>query len=149
MLSLLSRYFAGSNSGRSSTLMVFLISAPFGLEQCGQGPGPLDISFLCAFRTARKQHDDLRAKLCVIESPACAEVDAQLNDAVAHSLEVAQQAEREAFDSFRHRAAHLAVFQSIKPGGELGKRLDGNHDPSVIVRLQSVKQTPHLHRAGG
>src|ERR1700739_2992030 len=35
MLSSLSRYFAGSNSGRSCTLMVFFILLPFALEQCG------------------------------------------------------------------------------------------------------------------
>src|SRR5580698_8613225 len=99
MLSSLSRYFAGSNSGRSSTLMVFLIFVPFAFKQCGQRLNPLDISLLCAFGTACKQYDDLRAKLCVIETPPRAEIDPQLNHTVANSLEIAQQAEGETLDS--------------------------------------------------
>ncbi|MGB6687698.1 MAG: hypothetical protein WBE76_07635 [Terracidiphilus sp.] len=121
-------------------MTVFLIFVPFAFEQCGQGLSSLDVFLLCAFGTTRKQDDDLRAALCVIEAPARAEVDAQLNDAVANSLEVAQQAEREALDSLRHRAAHPQVFQSIKPSGELLKRPDGKHIQSVIVRLQNIKQ---------
>src|SRR5580698_8435978 len=119
MLSSLSRYFAGSNSGRSSTLMLFFIVVPFAFERCGQCLGPLNIFLLCAFGTARKQHDDLCAKLCVIEAPARAEIDAQLNHSAANRLEVAQQAEREALDSFSYRAAYPVVFQPIKPCGEL------------------------------
>ena len=127
--------------------MVFLISSPFAFEQSSQSLCPLDISLLCAFGSAREQDDDLGTVLCVIEAPARAEVDAQLNHAVANRLEVAQQAEREALDSFRHRAAYLIVFQSIKPGGELWKRPDGKHGHSVIVRLQNVKQKLDFDKA--
>jgi hypothetical protein len=82
---------------------------------------------LCAFGTARKQQDDLCASLRVIQTPARAEVNAQLNHAIAKRFEVAQQAEGEALDSFHHRAAYPVVFQSIKPCGEFGKRFDGKH----------------------
>src|ERR1035438_8862444 len=140
MLSSLSRYCAGSNSGRSSTLMVFLILVPFALQQCGQSLSPLDIFPLCAFGTTRKQHDDLCAALRVIQTPARAEVYAQFNHAIANRLEVAQQAEGEALDSFDHRAAYPVVFQSIKPCCEFGKRFDGKHNISVIERLQYVKR---------
>jgi hypothetical protein len=109
------------------------------LELCGQSLGPLDISLLCAFVTARKQDDDLRAKLGVLEAPTRVEVDAEFDHSVANRLEVAQQAERKALDSFRHCAAYPVVFQSIEPLGELGKWPGGKHGQSVIVRLQIVK----------
>jgi len=73
--------------------MVFLIFVPFALEQRGQSLSPLDNFLLGALGTACKQHDDLCAKLCVIEASTRPEVDAQLNNAVANRLEVAQQAE--------------------------------------------------------
>src|ERR1035437_1762871 len=140
MLSSLSRYCAGSNSGRSSTLMVLLIFIPFAFQQCGQSLSPLDIFLLCAFGTARKQQDDLRAALRVIQTPARAEVYAQLNHAIANRLEVSQQAEGEALDSFHHRAAYPVVFQSTKLCCEFGKRFDEGHGLSVIERLRNVNQ---------
>ena len=107
----------------------------------------MDIFLLCTFGTAGKQQDDLGPALRVIETSASAEVNAQLNYAIANRLEVAQQAEGKTLDSFRDRAAYPRVFQSIKPCGELGKRPDGKHGQSVIDRLQKVKQNPHLNTA--
>ena len=52
---------------------------------------PLNIFLLGAFGTARKQDDDLCARLCltdmgVIQTPTRAEVDAQLNHPTANAL---------------------------------------------------------------
>jgi hypothetical protein len=91
----------------------------FTFEQCCQAFGPLDIFLLRTFGTAHKQDDYLRTNLRLIEAPARAKIDAQLDYAVANRFEISQQAEREALNAFRNRAAHSAVFHAIKPRGEL------------------------------
>lgn len=122
-------------------LRIFVLSA---FQQCGQSLSPLDISLLCAFGVACKQDDDLRTKLFVIKAPARAKVDAQLHYTIGTPSPIALKPPSKPNESRLTRSViaprTLKSFRSIKPCGELGKRPDGKHGRSVIVRLQNVKQ---------
>jgi hypothetical protein len=76
---------------------------------------PLDVAFLSALGAPYQQHDHLPTALGKVHTPASADVDAQLEDALAHRFDVTHQATLEPLGARNHRTAHRYVFEASEP----------------------------------
>jgi hypothetical protein len=62
----------------------------FSIKQTGQYLGTLDVGFLCPFRPAGKQYDDLPAALCEIDAPPRAQMYAQFRYTIAYGRNISR-----------------------------------------------------------
>lgn len=92
---------------------------------------------LCCVRL-EPPDDNLTAALSEVHAPARANVDAQLVDALADRLDIAQQPELQPLDARHNDAAHRSIGQAFEPSCELRKGFDHQHEAKVIERLQLV-----------